>query len=892
VSGVRAALRIARRDAVRSKGRSALVVAMIAVPMLGLAFADVAARTAQLPPAEQARRELGGADLTAELVASGPITQRGLWDIEVPADKHLTPNGAVPVAAEPPPEPDLLTLLPAGSRAVARRSYYEVAFGAGDRQVTGHVEQYDAADPLNEGLLRLRAGTYPQAAGEVALTEAVAEVLRVRPGGTVTLHGAARRVTGVVVLPSSLEERVALVPPAATVPAGPARADATITPGKRWAVALPAGVRDLDVLPALNKRGFRVSPRTWYFDPPPLPGGRYVDAESVGVAVVAVGLATLEIVLLAGTAFAVGARRRQRELALLAATGGDRKDVRRVVLAGGLVLGVVAGALGAAAGVAAAFLARPQLDRLSGSLLGPLDVRPLELGAIVLVAVVTGLLAAALPARAASRQPVVTALTGRRMDARARARVPYVPLVMIVAGAALAFWAAGDGYVPDPGLDQVASDVAPGGSRPARFNLLLLGAVVAELGFVACAPSLVWLVGRVAKRLPLSLRLAARDAARHRTRSGPAVAAVVAAVAGSVAVSVYLASDTEKQRRAYEPRMPVGAVWVGRGEAYAPVSDAAVREAMAKLPVRAVAQVGQVAPACAGNAPCSLWRIEPPAELGCERDKDGCRRLGMLHPGEIVVGDAAVASWWAGRDAAGTLRRAGGALVTDERWLRDGHVVLSEVSYADGAERVTRTVRVPAGVLPVARYGQRPGLILTPEAARAHQLPTATSGTLLVTSRTPTGAEEAAARKVLMPEGGGWVDLHVERGFRRENALALLALVAASTVVTVGATAIATGLAAADSRPDLATLAAVGAAPRVRRRLAMAQAATVAALGSGLGILAGLVPAVAVVAARAEVPLDVPWATLATTAVGVPFLAALVIGALTRSRLPLARRLA
>ncbi|HEV2890946.1 MAG TPA: FtsX-like permease family protein, partial [Frankiaceae bacterium] len=98
--------------------------------------------------------------------------------------------------------------------------------------------------------------------------------------------------------------------------------------------------------------------------------------------------------------------------------------------------------------------------------------------------------------------------------------------------------------------------------------------------------------------------------------------------------------------------------------------------------------------------------------------------------------------------------------------------------------------------------------------------------------------------------------------------------------------------AAADSRPDLSTLAAVGAAPRVRRRLAMAQAATVAALGSALGILAGLVPSLAIVMARAEFEVAMPWSTLAAVAVGVPLLAALLLGAVTRSRLPMERRLA
>ena len=86
---------------------------------------------------------------------------------------------------------------------------------------------------------------------------------------------------------------------------------------------------------------------------PPSTGGRLdladPDAQRAAALVaIIVALGLLEVVLLAGTAFAVGARRQLRELGLVAAGGGSPRDVRRIVLAQGLVLG----ALGAVAGVA------------------------------------------------------------------------------------------------------------------------------------------------------------------------------------------------------------------------------------------------------------------------------------------------------------------------------------------------------------------------------------------------------------------------------------------------------------------------------------------------------------------------------------------------------------
>ena len=73
----------------------------------------------------------------------------------------------------------------------------------------------------------------------------------------------------------------------------------------------------------------------------------------IAVVVLVVVMALLEVVLLAGPAFAVGARRQSRTLALMAASGGTPKQARRVILAGGLVLGGAAAALGVVLGIVA-----------------------------------------------------------------------------------------------------------------------------------------------------------------------------------------------------------------------------------------------------------------------------------------------------------------------------------------------------------------------------------------------------------------------------------------------------------------------------------------------------------------------------------------------------------
>ena len=62
--------------------------------------------------------------------------------------------------------------------------------------------------------------------------------------------------------------------------------------------------------------------------------------------VVGLGVAFLQIVMLAGAAFAVSLRRRQRELALLSAAGAEPGDLTRAVLASGILLGGIGALLG------------------------------------------------------------------------------------------------------------------------------------------------------------------------------------------------------------------------------------------------------------------------------------------------------------------------------------------------------------------------------------------------------------------------------------------------------------------------------------------------------------------------------------------------------------------
>lgn len=188
---------------------------------------------------------------------------------------------------------------------------------------------------------------------------------------------------------------------------------------------------------------------------------------------------------------------------------------------------------------------------------------------------------------------------------------------------------------------------------------------------------------------------------------------------------------------------------------------------------------------------------------------------------------------------------------------------------------------------------------MTPQTAARLGLATADAGSIWRPSAMPASAAEQHARaQAGAVSARGW-DLQVERGYQSQHSLIELGLTGFAILVALGAAGIATGLASADSQQDLTTLAAVGAAPRIRRTLSGFQCGVIAAMGAVLGTVCGMVPAVALrrIEGMAASPLDhshtviaFPWTNIALTLVGLPLLAVLLAALVTRSRITLLRR--
>src|SRR6266498_962813 len=813
---------------------------MIMVPVAALAFAAVVNDTFTLSPAERADRLMGAAQAAIVWPVESPVSQdpADLTAFGSPSGGPATTPATAPATV--PSMQRLLALLPPGTRMIEdQRDTISLRTAAGTGELG--VRLLDYADPLARGILRPLSGRAPAGPDEVALTPAAAGRLGTGPGGTVRLADGSRefRVVGTVEDPTDLTAATVVLRPGALSPASPANGGADL----RWLAATPGPLTWAEVK-RLNTHGV-VAVSRYVLAHPPTDAERYPEfaAEhglALGVPGIGGGLAVLEIILLAGPAFAVGARRRRRDLALVAAAGATPSQLRRIVLADGAVLGAAAAAGGIVLGIAAATNVRP--------------------------------------------------------------------------------W-----------IEEHLYHVRSGGFRVYPLALAVLaGLAVAELGLILCTPAAVGLVARLGRFLPLGPRIALRDSSRNRTAAAPAISAVMAAVVGSLAVGVVLNASAARTDSDYRSAVGTGEVVLNRSNKLTPngpepVPASALAALRSTLPVDQLYPIG--VPAC-GSGECyvipkvpaaqacpyageNLRRDPTPDEQRAARRDPRCDGLGRVYHyfntgfGDLftaIVDGSAVGALTglppADTDPIVAALRVGKVVVDHPRFLDHGTITLSVTLFQPGDKELAtiREVTVPAVALP--HRPRAPIVMMSDATAWSIGVRPVASLALATTTRMPTVAEQDRLQSALRPQVG----VYVERGAQADphtRSLILLAVVAG--LITLGAAAIATGLAAADGRADLATLAAVGASPRVRRTLALSQSGVIAGLGSLLGAVAGLGAADAVLVALNQAfadrwpaptpyPMVMPWLNVGIALVVVPVVAMAGTVAFTRARLPIERR--
>jgi putative ABC transport system permease protein len=871
-------LRIARRDALRHRGRSVLVLVMIALPVLAVTTADVLMQTSSVSGVESIDRRMGASEALVTVQEGQGRVEQGPDPDEISGSFFDEGDGA-----EMPTADQVAAVLGGARLLEVRTGETQVRTERG--AVSAQLAELDLVDPVTSGLYDLTSGRWPQDAGEVVVNQVLVDK-GYEIGGTLDRPGAGR-VDPVIV--GTAESTTIRDYPVAAGPSGAFGLEAEFS--RTWLVdGAPvswAKVREL------NDLGVLVASRAVITDPPPVSEwpetARFssgIDEATVAVIVLIVVMALIEVVLLAGPAFAVGARRQQRSLALMSAAGGTPVQTRRVVIGSAIVLGTVAAVLGVGLGIGVARALVPLVQDRSSSYLGPFEVPWLHLAGVAGFGMLSAFLAALVPAYLASRQDVVAVLAGRRGDRAPSMKSPLLGLVLLGAGI-------------------VGSVVgATGGGE----ILIAASAIPAVLGMILLIPLVLAGLGRLSGRLPLVLRYAVRDAARHRTRTVPAVAAVAATVAGVVALGVGLTSDELESRETYTASLAdgFGVVTSYSEEPSWDAYRAAIRQEAPDAEVSE--QLGFSESGTDGGY--TYTEVKAPGTDHLLSSFGGS--LGA----SVVVSDDTLPAALVGV-ASEDVPRA-------EQALRDGGAVafysgadapeattariVQTISDSTGEEVDRHVAEVPAAFVEVEGEMAGPAAVISSAAAKKAGV-TPTLVALVIVEDQLSEDQQAAVQEAL-----GGVDemtsLYVERGYEvdDETLIAQLILVALGGVLMLGGTLTATFLALSDARPDLATLSAVGASPRTRRGVAAAYAIVVGFVGAVLGAAVGFIPGIAVTypltsqsygmiapdgsSEFASGPfLDVPWLMILGLVVALPLLTAVVVGVFARSRLPLVARL-
>ncbi|MFE6055659.1 ABC transporter permease [Kitasatospora sp. NPDC056446] len=230
--------------------------------------------------------------------------------------------------------------------------------------------------------------------------------------------------------------------------------------------------------------------------------------------------------------FSMLVAQRTREIGLLRAVGGSRRQVNGSVLVEALILGVLGSTLGIGTGLGIAVGLVKLMNALGmGLKASDLQIGPDVFAAGYAVGILITVVAAWIPARRASRISPMAALRDHGTPAEARANVvrTVVGLLVTAGGAALLV------------LGARAEKAATGG------QYLGLGVLLTLVGFVVLGPLLATAVIRVLGALLPALfgpsgRLAQRNAMRNPRRTGATAAALMIGLALVIASSVFSSS--------------------------------------------------------------------------------------------------------------------------------------------------------------------------------------------------------------------------------------------------------------------------------------------------------------------------------------------------------------
>jgi putative ABC transport system permease protein len=705
--------------------------------------------------------------------------------------------------------------------------------------VPGSVESLDYRSQTPGGtytgeLLALRSGSYPVGPREVAVTDGVAESLRLDIGSTLALDGRRRTVVGIVENPSKLSDEFALVSPSSASPE---------------VVDLFVDASEAEHDSFVRSLGDRVNS--------PYSGsmikGNDVSETAETLAMFSVATVFLLLAsLVAAAAFAVVAQRRLRQLGMLAAVGATGKHLRLVMLTNGAVVGTLAAVIGTIAGLGLWLVFAPTLESAVDHRIDRLSLPWVLIAMAGLVAIAGATAAAWWPGRTVARLPVLLALSGRPPKPRP-ARHSAI--------AAAALIAAGIGCLALSDRD----------SPP----LIIAGLLATILGSLLLGPLAIRTFSAVAGRVSIAPRLALRDLARYQARSGAALAAVTLSL--GIAATVVVIASAEEAKKASGP---------------ASLSDRQIRlylgpsEDRTLTPVDAPAQLGRLAAGARrvaaqldGATVIPLRKATqpgaPPMMVGntrflstVELTKSFRSEGGKSYraQSEALVATPAVLEYL-GIDPA--------TIDPGTDFLVDRSVTAKDLVIPNFTSRreiaVTNVQKIDTSRhLFGAESGRNPPYFITLNGLRRHGWKQIPAGWLIQSNRPLTSDQIADARDTAAEAG---FTIETQRKSNPPTAVMSIAT-AAGALLALAILAMTVGLIRGESAGDLRTLTATGATSRIRRTLTATTAGALALLGAILGVVGAYVVMLALYHDDLGYLKDVPILYLALAVVGVPLAAA------------------
>ena len=690
----------------------------------------------------------------------------------------------------------------------------------------------DPAGPYGQPTLARVSGHYPQGPGQVALTSQVAALYNTQVGGVWRQGGVARHVVGIVENPSNLADEFALV--------GPGQ------------VGAPTDVVVLFDATRASVAAFRL-PAGVSVQTPSSSGG--TSPAFVVLAAAILGLTFVGLVAVAS--FTVLARRRLRALGMLGSLGAADRNIALVMTANGAITGAVGAVAGAVVGLAAWSGYRPRLEASAGHRIGLLHLPWPVIGIGMVLAVVTAILAARQPARAAARMSVHAALAGRPASPKPARRSVVPGVIALLVGPALLLLSGG------------------WGSNGGTATLEALGGMIATIfGGLRLAPLCLTGLAALAGRTSVAVRLALRDLSRYRARSAAALSAISFAVLLAVLVSILAAARYANPLDYTGPNLAANQLVL-----YPPQQQsgqASAQQDASRLPSEIAAALGarDVLTLDSATRPRAGSTTPSGQDLG-----GGTATLNQAgtesnnYSGPLYVATPAllrffgISSTEISADADVLTMRPG--LAAEPRM----QLALPSPQQSPDACPASRCIANPkiqtiTGLPPGT---SAPNTMITQHAMRRLGLDAVTAGWLFQTEQPVTAAQLNTARQLAAAAGA---TIEIKSG---EVSLAqiLSGATAVGILIALGVLAMTVGLIRSETASDLRILAATGARGTTRRGLTAVTAGALGLLGALTGTVIAYLTAISWFRHASVLASSAPASELAVILVGLPLAAAI-----------------